>query len=203
MCVVSSVQTHTAWLSCTKRLVCELWRTETCLYSVYKVENGFPLVCCRSARGWGFPWAAFDSCTASSTISWTVQTVTVQEQRPAANVSSWIYFDIPKQICHHPVRTFPLCQAPRMNFNDVVANNWKKDQILRFLLLQNPTFWSIKKIRMKFTTEYTCSHPYKRFCTRISSVFIIIVVEAVVWSHGRNMDSKKKRKYVFLATSCK
>lgn len=86
MCVVSSVQTHTVWLSCTKRLVCELWRTETCLYSVYKVENGFPLVCCRSARGWGFPWVAFDSCTASSTISWTVQTVTVQEQRPAANV---------------------------------------------------------------------------------------------------------------------
>lgn len=80
-----------------------------------------------------------------------------------------------------------------MNFNDVVANNWKKDQILRFLLLQNLTFWSIKKIRMKFTTEYTCSHPYKRFCTRISSIFIIIVVEAVVWSHRRNMDSKKKR----------
>lgn len=144
--VVSGVQTHTNRLSCTQRLVCELWRTETC---VYKVESGFPLIFYRSARGWGFPWVAFDSCSfLHNQLNCSVLRRQLQCRSRGLQQTSEqldLLSDILKWICHHPVLTFHLCQEPRMNFNDMAANNWKKDQILCFLLLHNHKFCSFKK----------------------------------------------------------
>lgn len=98
----------------------------------------------------------------------TVQTATVQERRPAADLNSWINFlTFQNKFVITPFHTFHLCQLLRTNFIDVAANSWKRDQILRFLLLQNLTICSFKKNLMKFTAEYMCSYPHEPGGTRI------------------------------------